>query len=109
LITISTRASLKKYHTYNLVLGMGERGDEWEFERIGTEREKMHVERELQDLRERLAQVEKWQARREEIEKELAKVWVEGGDDLDPPPYVETAETETSGEEVEQSEPVSRL
>jgi ATP-binding cassette subfamily D (ALD) long-chain fatty acid import protein len=114
LITISTRASLKKYHTFNLVLGMGERGDEWVFERIGTEREKMHVERELQDLRERLAQVEKWKSRREDIEKELAKVWVEGGDDLEPPPYVETTETEASGEVVEaeqtgSEEPASRL
>jgi ATP-binding cassette, subfamily D (ALD), peroxisomal long-chain fatty acid import protein len=78
---------------------MGESGDEWEIQRIGTEREKMHVERELQDLRERLAQVEKWKSRREEIEKELAKVWVEGGDDLTPPPYVET-----EGEEVAQTE-----
>jgi ATP-binding cassette, subfamily D (ALD), peroxisomal long-chain fatty acid import protein len=68
---------------------MGERGDEWEFQRIGTEREKLHVERELQELRERLSQVEKWKARHEEIEKELAKVWVEGGDNLSPPPYVE--------------------
>ncbi len=84
LITISTRASLKKYHTFNLVLGMGERGDEWEFQRIGTEREKMHVERELQELRERLSQVEQWKARREEIEKELAQVWVEGGDNPKP-------------------------
>ena len=51
----------------------------------------MHVERELQELRERLSQVEKWKSRHEEIEKELAKVWVEGGDeDLKPPPYVET-------------------
>jgi ATP-binding cassette subfamily D (ALD) long-chain fatty acid import protein len=66
---------------------MGERGDEWELQRIGTEREKMHVERELHELRERLSQVEKWQTRREEIEKELAQVWVEGGDDLEPPPY----------------------
>ncbi|KAL0474604.1 ABC transporter transmembrane region 2 domain-containing protein [Neurospora intermedia] len=89
LITISTRASLKKYHMYNLVLGMGERGDEWELQRIGTESEKMHVERELHDLRERLAQVEKWKARREEIEKELNKVWVEGGENLAPPPYAE--------------------
>lgn len=89
LITISTRASLKKYHTFNLVLGMGESGDEWEFERIGTEREKMHVERELQDLRERLARVEEWKARRAEIERELAQVWVEGGDGLQPPPYTE--------------------
>ncbi|KAK7744127.1 ATP-binding cassette long-chain fatty acid transporter pxa1 [Cytospora paraplurivora] len=73
LITISTRASLKKYHTFNLTLGMGDNGDEWEFERIGTEREKMHVERELQDLRERLAKVEEWKRRRDEIEKELAQ------------------------------------
>ncbi|KAI8961988.1 ABC transporter transmembrane region 2-domain-containing protein [Daldinia sp. FL1419] len=91
LITISTRASLKKYHTFNLILGMGENGDEWEFERIGTEREKMQVERELQELRERLSQVEEWKKRREEIEKELAQVWVEGDASLDPPPYVENA------------------
>ncbi|KAK8061531.1 hypothetical protein PG994_007897 [Apiospora phragmitis] len=91
LVTISTRASLKKYHTFNLVLGMGDDGTEWEFERIGTEREKMHVERELQELRERLAQVEEWKQRREEIEKELAQVWTADGKDepLSPPPYVE--------------------
>ncbi|XXH05692.1 hypothetical protein Hte_012127 [Hypoxylon texense] len=95
LITISTRASLKKYHTFNLILGMGESGDEWEFERIGTEREKMQVERELQELHERLSQVEQWKQRREEIEKELAQVWVEGdASSLDPPPYVESAEPE---------------
>jgi len=73
---------------------MGESGDEWELQRIGTEREKMHVERELQELRERLAQVEEWKARHEAIEKELAKVWVEGGEDLSPPPYVEAEEKE---------------
>ncbi|KAH6657736.1 ABC transporter transmembrane region 2-domain-containing protein [Truncatella angustata] len=89
LITISTRASLKKYHTFNLVLGLGDNGDEWEFERIGTEREKMQVERELQDLRERLSQVEQWKHRREEIEKQLAQVWTEGGEPLSPPSYVE--------------------
>lgn len=75
------------------MLGLGERGDEWEFERIGTEREKMQVERELQDLRERLAQVEQWKQRREEIEKELAQVWTEGGESLSPPPYVAEEET----------------
>lgn len=68
---------------------MGEAGDEWEFERIGTEREKMHVERELQELRERLAKVEEWKTRRDEIEKELAQVWVEGGEGLPPPAYAE--------------------
>lgn len=84
---------------------MGERGDEWVFEQIGTEREKMHVERELQDLRERLSQVEEWKSRRQEIEKELAKVWVEGGDDLEPPAYVEN----DSPGKVEDETPASRL
>lgn len=113
LITISTRASLKKYHMYNLVLGLGQGGDEWVFERIGTEREKMVVEKELQDLRERLSQVEEWKARREAIEKELARVWVEGGKDLDPPPYAQHAGTETATEtaaaKADTSEPASRL
>jgi len=79
---------------------MGENGDEWEFERIGTEREKMHVERELQDLRERLTKVEEWRTRRDEIEKELAQVWVEGGDSLLPPAYTEKGDAqETSAGE----------
>ncbi|CAK7567404.1 MAG: ATP-binding cassette long-chain fatty acid transporter pxa1 [Sporothrix epigloea] len=95
LITISTRASLKKYHTFNLILGMGERGDQWAFERIGTEREKQNVERELHELRERLAQVETWRARRAAIEEELAQVWVEGGESpLPPPPYAEKDEVQ---------------
>lgn len=79
LITISTRASLKRYHDFNLMLGMGDNGDEWEFDRIGTEREKMQVEKELADLKERMAQVSEWKRRRDEIERELAQVWVEGG------------------------------
>ncbi|KAI1209180.1 ABC transporter transmembrane region 2-domain-containing protein [Annulohypoxylon truncatum] len=94
LITISTRASLKKYHTFNLSLGGGDNGDEWAFDRIGTEREKMQVEKELQELHERLAQVEQWKQRREEIEKELAQVWVEGDATLDPPAYVDAVETQ---------------
>ncbi|KAI0882224.1 ABC transporter transmembrane region 2-domain-containing protein [Annulohypoxylon maeteangense] len=94
LITISTRASLKKYHTFNLSLGGGDNGDEWAFERIGTEREKMQVEKELQELHERLSQVEQWKQRREEIEKELAQVWVEGDATLEPPPYVDAVETQ---------------
>ncbi|CAM1510157.1 Fc.00g004920.m01.CDS01 [Cosmosporella sp. VM-42] len=89
LITISTRASLKKYHTFNLILGMGESGDEWEFERIGTEREKMQVEKELHDLRERLAKVDEMKKRRDEIEAELAAVWTDKGEVLDAPSYVD--------------------
>ena len=90
LITISTRASLKRYHTYTLTLGMGERGDEWEIQRIGTESEKSSVEKELAELRERLAKVEEWKARRQEIEEELNRVWVDGGNELAPPPYAES-------------------
>lgn len=95
LITISTRASLKKYHTYNLTLGLGSEGEQWEFERIGTAKEKMNVEKELQELRKRLDKVDEWKQRREEIENELRKVWVEEGE-LAPPPYTEQPETAES-------------
>jgi ATP-binding cassette subfamily D (ALD) long-chain fatty acid import protein len=88
LITISTRASLKRYHTFNLTLGLGEDGSGWEYERIGTEEEKMGVERELVDLRERLAKVDEWEERKKKIEDELAEVWVEGGEVLEAPTYV---------------------
>jgi ATP-binding cassette subfamily D (ALD) long-chain fatty acid import protein len=97
LITISTRASLKKYHTFQLTLGLGMSGDEWEFDRIGTEKEKMGVEKELQELRKRLDNVEGWKRRREEIESELNKVWVASGE-LAPPPYQESVEQEASSE-----------
>lgn len=97
LITISTRASLKKYHTFQLTLGLGMSGDEWEFDRIGTEKEKMGVEKELQELRKRLDNVEGWKRRREEIESELNKVWVASGE-LAPPPYQESVEQEVSNE-----------
>lgn len=89
LITISTRASLKKYHTFNLTLGLGEDGTGWEYERIGTEKEKMGVERELADLRERLAKVGEWEERKRKIDEDLAQVWVEGGEVLDSPVYTD--------------------
>ena len=47
------------------------------------------MEKELAELRERLAKVEEWKRRRTEIEEELNKVWVEGGDSLGPPAYME--------------------
>ena len=93
LLTISTRVSLKRYHEWNLDLGQGEEGDEWIFDRIGTEEEKEGVERELESLRERLAQVEGWRKRRDEIDAELGKVWVSGQNggenELPPPEYME--------------------
>ncbi|EKV11286.1 Peroxisomal ABC transporter (PXA1), putative [Penicillium digitatum] len=96
LITISTRASLKKYHTYNLTLGLGSEGEVWELERIGTEKEKLGVEKELLELRKRLDKVDEWKQRREEIDQELQKVWTNNGE-VAPPPY---HEEEHSGPEV---------
>lgn len=89
LITISTRVSLKKYHVWNLSLGLGDEGDEWTFERIGTEEEVQGVEREVKELNERLGNVTTWEARKREIEQELGRVWVDGGGELEKPDYVE--------------------
>jgi ATP-binding cassette subfamily D (ALD) long-chain fatty acid import protein len=76
LITISTRASLKKYHVYNLTLGLGAEGEEWEMKRIGTAEEKQEVEKELEILKAELAKVQDWERRKGEIDAELARVWV---------------------------------
>ncbi|KAI9820113.1 MAG: hypothetical protein M1832_003820 [Thelocarpon impressellum] len=96
LITISTRASLKRHHTFNLMLGLGPDMAGWEFERIGTAKEKLGVERELAELRERLGRVEEWKRRRAEVEVELGRVWVDGGEELEGPGYVQ--EEEAGGE-----------
>ena len=104
LLTISTRVSLKRYHEWNLDLGQGEEGQEWTFDRIGTEEEKEGVERELAGLKERLKLVEGWRRRKEEIEGELAKVWVEdegaeeGGKELPAPEYLKKVEGEGAEE-----------
>jgi len=99
LVTISTRASLKRYHNFALNLGDGAGGGGSGFvgegygytiRRIGTEEEKMGVEKELAELRKRLGMVEEWRARREAIERELREdVLVSGGQYLAPPEYVE--------------------
>lgn len=102
LITISTRASLKKYHTFNLTLGLGEDGMGWEYERVGSAQQKMNVERELRELRERLAQVPELEKRREEIEQELGRVWVQGGEELDVPGGEENKDAQAEmGEEAQ--------
>ncbi|KAI9663892.1 MAG: hypothetical protein M1821_007382 [Bathelium mastoideum] len=111
LITISTRASLKRYHTYTLTLGLGDTGEDWEFQRIGTAQEKSSVEKELQEIRDRLSKVEEWKRRREEIDCELAQVWVEGGEQLPPPLYGEKEVNErleegAEGIEDQNSEPL---
>ncbi|KAI4142401.1 MAG: hypothetical protein L6R39_004953 [Caloplaca ligustica] len=114
-VVISTRASLKRYCEYNLTLGLedadeeGREGGEkeydsededederlpgWSFERIGTEEERVGVEREIHALREKLGQVDAWRSRKAEIEKELGQVWVVGEpDELPAPGYLEEEE-----------------
>lgn len=76
LITISTRASLKKYHTYNLVLGLGDDGYDWEWHKIGTESEKSIVDHEVKDLEEKLSHVSQWERRLTEIDGELDQTLV---------------------------------
>ena len=75
LITISTRASLKRYHDFALTLGLGEDASGYEMLRIGTKSEKESVEQELAELKEQLSQAEGWKRRRDEIDAELSKVW----------------------------------
>jgi len=132
LVVISTRVSLKRYCRFSLTLlgggggggeeeeesgyedeggGGGEGEQEWSFERIGTEEERGGVEREVGDLKEILGKVEGWRRRREEIERELARVWVveeEKGDGegrvLERPGYVKDA-----GDEVERENEVEEI
>ncbi|SMR41573.1 unnamed protein product [Zymoseptoria tritici ST99CH_1E4] len=102
LITISTRASLKRYHSYTLTLGLGEEASEYEFVRIGTASEKDSVEKEIQELKEKLAQVESWKERRREIDTELNKVWVKGEEEpLPAPEYQQQQELEVGTQESE--------
>ncbi|KAK2742467.1 hypothetical protein FQN57_005358 [Myotisia sp. PD_48] len=84
LITISTRVSLKKHHTFNLTLGLEPDNMGWEIDRIGTEKEKLGVEKELQELRKRLNDVDALKQRKRQIEHELNKVWVEDGELVTP-------------------------
>lgn len=49
--------------------------------------------------------MEEWKRRRQEIEDELNKVWVEGGDELSPPPYEHSEDAgEESGDGKEETE-----
>lgn len=52
----------------------------------------MQVEKEIQEIKERLAQVDEWTQRRDAIEKELAAVWTEQGESLEAPSYVDARE-----------------
>lgn len=79
LVTLSTRASLKKFHTFQLTLD-GHGG--WVVERIGGKVERGEVERELDELRRRVRQVQGKRERLEIVREELARVWVQAGTEL---------------------------
>ncbi|KAI5795374.1 ABC transporter transmembrane region 2-domain-containing protein [Peziza echinospora] len=98
LITISSRLSLKKYHTYQLLLGTVPGNPYgWDFDRIGTEKERTSVTRELEQLKERLREMEGLEVRLEEVERELRGVRSLG------------VEEGVVGEEQEQEEEAARL
>lgn len=85
LVTISTRVSLRRYHVFNLRLGLDAEDEDghgdgpgYSFGRIGSEEEVLGVERELGRLRERLAMVPRWEERRKDVVAELERVWVKG-------------------------------
>ncbi|KAL9600916.1 MAG: hypothetical protein Q9219_002851 [cf. Caloplaca sp. 3 TL-2023] len=124
-VVISTRVGLRRYCNFNLTLGVeddegdgseGEYGTEeeeeeeeeeepslpgWSFERVGTEEERVGVEREIAALREKLGKVEGWRRRKGEIERELGRVWVSGEEkeELKPPGYLLRDEEEEEEEE----------
>jgi ATP-binding cassette subfamily D (ALD) long-chain fatty acid import protein len=65
------------------------------------------VEKELNELRERLANVEEWKRRRQEIDDELSKVWMDGGEVLPPPAYAEIEKGEENAPTSEESANIS--
>ncbi|KAJ9624340.1 uncharacterized protein PV06_07652 [Exophiala oligosperma] len=90
-ITLSTRASLRKYHTSNLILGLGDEGYDWELVKIGTEAEKFSMDKEIKELREKLAKVPEWEERKTAIDEELHHVQVvdeAGSMELEKPTYL---------------------
>lgn len=102
-VTISTRASLRKYHTFNLILGLGDEGYDWEMVRIGTEKEKLGLEKEIAELKDKLAMVQQWETRRKEIEEELGKVLVVGKkEELKSPDYALDGDENRVGRPVKQ-------
>lgn len=76
LLTISTRASLAKYHRFELRLGLGPDLTGWKLEKVGTANARLGFEKELHELRETMGQVESWKQRKKAIEEELSQVWV---------------------------------
>ncbi|EPS97476.1 hypothetical protein FOMPIDRAFT_1128638 [Fomitopsis schrenkii] len=71
LITISLRPSLMRYHTQLLTLA-GDGTGRWTLTRIGTAEERMGIDREVITLEGKLAEVERWEARVQELNRMLS-------------------------------------
>lgn len=73
------RPSLMKYHTHLLRL-KGDSSGGWTLSRVGTAEERMGTNREIANLEEKLADVERWEERVRELDRMLAvQVPVEEG------------------------------
>ncbi|KAH9910508.1 P-loop containing nucleoside triphosphate hydrolase protein [Amylocystis lapponica] len=71
LITISLRPSLMRYHTRLLTLA-GDGTGRWTLTRIGTAEERMGIDREIIMLENKLADVQRWEARLGELNRLLS-------------------------------------
>ncbi|KAJ3214390.1 hypothetical protein HDU67_001723 [Dinochytrium kinnereticum] len=72
IVTISHRPTLFKYHQYLLRLGEGDSGEDWTFERIGSNAGLMEsVEAEIKKVEGQLQGTQVWRARLDAINKEL--------------------------------------
>ena len=63
--------ALMRYHTQLLTIA-GDGTGRWTLKRIGTAEERMDMDREIVTLEQRLAEVEKWEARVKELERLLS-------------------------------------
>lgn len=60
-----------RYHTQLLTIA-GDGTGRWTLKRIGTAEERMDLDREIVSLENKLAEVEKWEQRVRELEKQLS-------------------------------------
>ena len=86
-----------------MTLGLNDGGSEWDLKRIGTAEEVLSREKEIQAIREQLAQVEELERRKAEIDAELKKVWTDEGE-LESPSYLPEENTEQAESKVEEIE-----
>ncbi|CAE6454068.1 unnamed protein product [Rhizoctonia solani] len=70
LVTISHRPTLNKYHKWLLTL-CGDSTGSWTYTRVGTEEERMELDREIERLEAQLSEVTQWERRLKEVANDL--------------------------------------